>query len=693
MNNSIDFLLRPITQVPGVGEKTAKFFERLGIYSKFDLLCHFPIRIEKKLFFPDLSEVENGSKVVLSVEVLNVGSLPNRRRKIKVFRVNCSDGNVEVELIFFNLVPPYLLQKFVPGSNILISGKIERAGFNRYKIIHPNIHNSMNNITKNDVIYPLSAGLNSSMIQKYIKYILLNTQPVPEWLPQEILSKHGWDGWYESITQIHYSGNQNAFDPNSKWVFRLAFDELLANQLAIKIVRKHRSELKKGQCIKFMGQLKQRVVEEAGFKLTAGQNQAIKEIESDQASYNKMMRLLQGDVGCGKTLVALCSMLNVKESGMQSALMAPTEILAQQHFRVISNLIKNHDIIVRCLTGKTSRAKRKEIISELKSGKIDILIGTHALFQPDIVFNKLSLVVIDEQHRFGVRQRMELMNKAENSDVLVMSATPIPRTLAMSLYGDLDISTIKDKPAGRQQVKTLTISAAREDEIIKFIKNKLQNGEQVYWVCPLIQSNTEGVDVDSYSSVEDRYRLLKNYFGADVAIMHGKMLPDEKENVMAKFTEGKVKILISTTVIEVGVDVPNATLLVVEKAERFGLAQLHQLRGRVGRGSKESHCILMFSNNMGETSVARLKTLKESDDGFYIAEQDFKIRGGGEILGAKQSGLPEYKIADFKYHVDLLFEAGQLAEYIVSNNQERTQKYLELIKMFGYIEAKQYLRS
>lgn len=694
MNSSIDFLLSSIKTIPGLGDQKAKIFERLNIYSKLDLIYHFPVRVEKKLFFPELSNITTGSKVVLAVEILqHMDPKYLRSRRSKIIKIPSSTGKYIIDLIFFNAMPPYILNKLTQQKQIFVSGKIEREGLEKYKIIHPIIHHSLANIAEYEMIYPLTSGLNSKIISEYIKYILANTPPLLEWIPEHILTKYKWQNWYESLIKIHNTKNQADLDPHSKYYARLAFDELFASQLAIKITRKHRTDLSKGERIKFSGALRMNILKEAEFVLTNGQRDAIAVIEKEQGSAKRMMRLLQGDVGSGKTLVALCAMLNVREAEMQSALMAPTEILAYQHYLTIKELVKNRDIVVEILTGKVTKAKRRDILNKLKAKKIHILIGTHALFQADIEFFKLGLVVIDEQHRFGVKQRMELMNKGKNCDVLIMSATPIPRTLAMSVYGDLDITTIKDKPAGRQAVHTLTIAGSREDEVIAFIRKKLELEEQVYWVCPLIESQLDNIDSDSSSAAEDRYIILKKYFGDKVGILHGRMPVEEKEKIMDEFITKKIAILVSTTVIEVGVNVPNATLLVVEKAEKFGLSQLHQLRGRVGRGDKKSHCILLFSNKLSKVSIARLKTLKESEDGFYIAEQDFKIRGGGDILGAKQSGLPSYQIANFAYHTDLLFDASNLANEIIHNAQECNEEYKLLLKLFGYKESNKYLYS
>ncbi len=686
-NNSLDFLLAPIDSVPGIGEKVAKAFQKIGIYKKIDLLNHFPVRIEKKYFYPDLNLIPDLSRVVLSVEVQNKSGKNGR-----IVKISTTDGRDEIDVIFFNNVPSFMTNKFAIGAKVTISGKIERIGFGRFKIIHPNVHSSIRDIEKNDIIYPQTAGINSRMIQKYIKYILLNTSPITEWLHLDLLHNKNWLSWYESMNLIHHAEEEKNFDLSSEFVRRLAFDELLASQLAIKIVRKNRSSQILGKQLDQFGILWMNVVKENGYELTKGQKLALAEIEKDQTSTRRMMRLLQGDVGSGKTLVALCAMLNARESHMQSVLMVPTEILAQQHYKNISDLVKSRDVVVEILTGKTPKAKRREILRRLRNFEVHILIGTHALFQPDVDFYNLGLVVIDEQHRFGVNQRMELMNKGDNCDVLVMSATPIPRTLAMSVYGDLDITTIKDKPAGRQPIKTLTISESREDEVIKFMKDKLAKYEQIYWVCPLIESQEDDPE-DSFASAKARFMYLQKHFGDEVELLHGKMSVEDKDHAMDLFVRGKKSILVATTVIEVGVNVPNATLLVVEKADKFGLSQLHQLRGRVGRGSKESHCILLFSKNMTATSVSRLKTLKDSEDGFYIAEQDFKLRGGGDILGSKQSGLPNYQIANFEFHSDLLFEAASLANDIVRTNQEASEQYKQLLKLFGYNQASKFLYS
>ncbi|MEQ9116035.1 MAG: ATP-dependent DNA helicase RecG [Rickettsiales bacterium] len=696
MSNSVDFLLRPLSTLPGIGDKTAEIFSKIGLNTKFDLLNHIPFRVEKRYFYPNLSEVPDRAQVVLNVEILSVNKSSSyaTRGRHRYIKIEASDGRDNIELMYFNFPAHYLSKRLVNGAKAIVSGRIERSGFGSYKIIHPMVHNNVKEIAKLDIVYPLTAGLNSKLISKSVNYALINTSPIEEWIPDKILKDHSWSGWYEAMSNVHNPSSEIDINLESANVKRLAFDELLASQIAIKIIRKNRSILTKGKEVNFYGVLAMNVVKEAGFELTEGQKQAIKDIEKDQGEYYRMMRLVQGDVGSGKTIVALWAMLNVREDRMQSVLMAPTEILAKQHLHNIKKLVKNRDVVVEVLTSKTSKLKRRDILNRLKYGEIHILIGTHAVFQPDVKFWNLGLVVIDEQHRFGVQQRMELMNKGDKCDVLIMSATPIPRTLAMSIYGDLDISTIKDKPAGRKPIDTRTISESREPEIIDFIKRKIALNEQVYWVCPLISSQgNEELPDDTSPAAETRYKTLRKIFGDKVSLLHGKMSVEEKEAVMYEFVMGRKSVLVSTTVIEVGVNVPNATLLVVEKAEKFGLSQLHQLRGRVGRGDKQSHCILMFSKNISQTSTARLKTLKESEDGFYIAEQDFKIRGGGDILGAKQSGLPNYRVANFEYHSDLLFEASNVANEIVKNDRESEEKYKNLIKLFGYNEAKKYLHS
>ena len=579
-----------------------------------------------------------------------------------------------------------MLRQMLPtNENRLISGKLEYFR-NTFQITHPTHVSALNNnkiIKSKEAVYSLTSGLNQKIMNKLTDQILNNLPNFNEWIETSILNKYKFKGWNEVVKNLHNPSDNNIKNKNLLRR-RLAFDELLSHQLAIGIMRNF-NQKKKGLKITSENKTLNKFYSNLDFQLTNSQNNVIKEILQDLGSSNQMIRLLQGDVGSGKTIVALISMIKVFESNFQSALMVPTTILAFQHYENILNLLKDSKINVLVLTGKDKGKERKEKLDEIAKGKADIIIGTHALIQDTVKFNNLGLAVIDEQHRFGVYQRMVFNHKNHKPNILVMSATPIPRTLTLAAYGDMKESKLIEKPLGRKPIITSSLSLKKENQLIDRIKEKIKNSSsKFYWVCPLIEESEE-LDL---KAAEERYKILKKYFKNKVLLMHGRLSEIEKEEIMTKFKNEDYKILVSTTVIEVGVDIPSATTIVIEHAERFGLAQLHQLRGRVGRNDIQSYCILLHKDNIGEISKQRIDIMKQTNDGFKIAEEDLKIRGPGEILGKKQSGSPSFYVADLSFDYDLLEDAKIMVEDILSKNPKLENIEGENLRNLLYLQER-----
>jgi ATP-dependent DNA helicase RecG len=673
------YLQSPVKNLPGVGEKMSEALHRLGCDNILQLLTHFPTRVDFRSECQDLSKAESNTEYIVKLKFLEIEV--NRGRKVK--KISCDQDGNYVEIVYFNFFPHYLYSSKKYGDEIVVLGMIKRSA-KRFQIAHPQIYKNISEVPKISVVYPLTYAINSLVIHKLTNLALLQLHSLldSEWLDEDLLLRHGWVGFIKSLDFIHNPNNVSDLSLDSKYRRRLAFDELLASSLAISIARQNRSR-GCGKSCHVNQKNKQMILDKLGFALTDGQITVLKEIEDDQISNNRMMRLLQGDVGSGKTLVALCAMLNAIGSGYQAVLMAPTDILANQHYQWVLDTLQDLEFKVELLTGKITGKVRKKILENLYCGRTKILIGTHAIFQENVEFQNLQLVVIDEQQRFGVQQRMSLMNKGKDTDVLVMSATPIPRTLSLTMYGDMDISILSGKPKGRMPINTYALQESKISTIIEMIKKKITNSERVYWICPLIEG---GEDSES-KAVETRFAYLQKIFCNEVGILHGKLPQEIKEAVMNQFISGEISILVSTTVIEVGVNVPEATLLIVESPDRFGLAQLHQLRGRVGRGSKQSECILLYSPDvLTHNAVEKIKIMKASNDGFYIAEQDLKLRGAGSVLGDKQSGLPGFRVADLEHHGDLLLEASKYAQTMLARQHEVDvkDKIELLLNIFGY---------
>ena len=683
-------IAKNITTIPGIGPKIQEALNRLNIYHLSDLLWHFPNNIINKKLYPPLYLLEEGDLVILGLKIIDIDqpNNPNFSRR-KPFKIYCGNQTGRLNLIYFNYHPQYLLNWAKVDSEIIVTGKIEI--FNGFKqISHPEIINPIKPhppMVTEEIIYPLTYGIINKQIQKYIHFALDNLSNKEEWIDPAVIKKFNWDNFNNSLHRIH--NPQKIYLPDSLERQRIAYDELLATQLMVNILRKYKSK-NFGRTVITSGNLLKSFLANLPFELTEGQTQAITAISLDQASANKMSRLLQGDVGCGKTIVAFAAILNAVETGAQAVLMAPTDVLANQHFLTMEKFFTNLPIKFALLTGKTKSKERLKIMNELSNGELQILIGTHAVFQDKVVFHDLALVVIDEQHRFGVEQRLSLVNKGNKADLLIMSATPIPRSLSLALYGDMEITRINEKPKSRIAIKTSIMPKSKLNELVSSLDNILKNQGKIYWICPLISESEDKTleQVNEKTAAETRAHELSKFYPGIVGLIHGQLDNQIKQEVLHKFIIGDFKILVATTVIEVGVDVPDATVIIIENAESFGLSQLHQLRGRVGRGDKASNCVLLYNPPISNTSWQRLKILRETEDGFILAEEDLKLRGGGDIIGTKQSGLPSFKTVDFICHHQLINLADHQAKQIIAEDPllelPHNRKYQELLSIFGF---------
>ena len=665
-----EYLLSDINNIKGIGNKTAKLFKKKNINIILDLLWNLPRNNVDRTDVKKIKDLQIGKIHTITVDVKKynfprVRNLPNK--------VLCEDVTGKLDCIFFNSYEGYIKKILPINSRVTISGKINYYK-NRYQITNPTyISSDPNLVNKVFRKYSLTEGLGEKLYNKIINEVLRNIPNLNEWLSKNILKNFNNISWKEAITKIHDPENVNK---KGDFLYRLIFDEILSTFLINSRVRKSIKKLKKDKKV-FSDKPFISIKKKIDFDLTNDQQIAINEINSDLKSENKMFRLLQGDVGSGKTIVSLIACANVISSNFQASIMAPTEILAKQHYKLSKKLFDTK-INVKLLTGKTEYSERKTILEDLKNNNIDLLIGTHSLFQDKVVFKKLGLIIIDEQHKFGVKQRKKLSDKGgKNCDVLVMSATPIPRTMIMTIYGDMDTTIIKNKPKNRKEIKTLSKLDTNIPEVIKFVKKQIINKNQIFWVCPLIE---ESKKVDHQSSIK-RYESLKKEFKDRVGLLHGLLSKDEKDKILENFLRKKIDILVSTTVIEVGIDFPNANVIIIENANKFGLSQLHQLRGRVGRGEKEAFCLLLFKSNLSENAKKRIKILKSTNDGFKISEEDMKLRGYGDLLGFKQSGLKNFRLADPVQNEDLFNLAEKEIKKIENENYD-LKKYMPLLKMY-----------
>jgi len=678
--NKKKFLFEDVSVIEGVGKKLSLYLKKKKIEKINDLLWNLPYSYTDRSETATLNKLEVGKIFTIKIKVLKYNFPRIRNLPSKVL---CKDEFGQIDLIFFNSREGYI-RKILPLNEwVAVSGKVNFFK-NKYQITNPTYIEKIEQIELVKKIIPkysLTEGLSEKIYSKIIEKVFIKLPVVDEWHDKNFIKKMNFLSWKDSIKKLHTSKIEK--DLNSNYLMRLAYDEILANLLFNSHNRNKIKKVKKNNKI-FRKKYSNKLVDSLPYLLTDGQKKIAKEIEEDLQSPQRMFRILQGDVGSGKTIVSVIAALNVIESSYQCGLMAPTSILAEQHFLLIKKLIEkiNLNVKVALLTGKIIPIERKKILKDLENNKIDFIIGTHALFQKTINFNKLGLVIIDEQHKFGVQQRINFAKKGgSNCDVLLMSATPIPRTMMMSIYGDMDTSKLMEKPINRKKIITYSKPGNKIDDLWPFIKKKIDNKEQIFWVCPLIEDSTK---LD-FSSTERIFKLLSKKFNKKVGIIHGSLDQYEKEKVLEEFLNNKISILVSTTVIEVGIDFPNATTIIIENANKFGLAQLHQLRGRIGRGEKPGICILMFKNQLSKNAKKRIQILKSSDDGFYIAEEDMRLRGFGDIIGFKQSGIKLFKIADPVHHENLF----KLAEENISklNDDElNNPKYDLLLKLFDKVD-------
>ena len=649
-------LLRPQSADPGAHQLPARLV---------DLLFHLPSGVIDRRNRPTIANLPQQGIVTIEANIGRHRPAPRHNRRVP-YRVDVFDETGSLPLVFFHSHGPYLEKLLPEGETRFISGKIEWYG-GTPQIVHPDHVLTAEQFAEMPLlepVYPLTAGVSGKMLGKAIRQALSEVPLLPEWQDQHWLARHKLPPFHEALSELHVPESVSVLAPDNPARMRLAYDELLANQLALSLVRRHMKRAS-GRSLQGDRSRQDAIVNALPFSLTPAQHQAVAEIVADMAAPTRMLRLLQGDVGSGKTVVGLLAMAAAAEAGAQSALMVPTDILARQHIATIEPLARAAGLRAEVLSGRDKGSQRDAKLAALKSGDIDILIGTHALFQEGVAFRDLGLVIIDEQHRFGVHQRLALQAKAGGaSDLLVMTATPIPRTLALTAYGDMDVSRLTGKPAGRQPVETRVMPLDRLDDIVTGLARAVQQGKRAYWVCPLVEES----DQVTSTAAEARYETLKQVFGASVGLVHGRMKPAEKDAVMAAFKAGDISVLVATTVIEVGVDVPEATIMVIENAERFGLAQLHQLRGRVGRGAGASSCLLLYDGPLGETAAARLKIMRETEDGFIIAEEDLRLRGSGEVLGTRQSGVAAFRLASLADHGELLQAARDDARLVLETD-------------------------
>ena len=693
-------LFSSLLNIDGVGEKKLKLLEKkIGPYI-INLLFYLPIKSINRFQNTSLKNINHGEIITCEVEIIEV-NIPNynfKKRnnisKIVTFGIN-EEKSIRLDIIYFGQNTQYLKNIYKVGNRILISGKFE--SYNGLgQVVHPDYvvsNNISNEIPKIEPVYPLFHGVNQKFIFKIINQSIKKIPDVTEWLSHAVIEKYKFKNWQTSITKIHNPENVKDAELNSIYRKRLAFDELVANQISMLLIKNKITKINNNLSPDNNSQIIENLYKNLPFKLTENQREVVNEIQKDIQNQKTMVRMLQGDVGSGKTIVALISMLHSISDGSQSVLLVPTEILALQHYNTIKKLLAPMNINVALLLGASrsnhNKKERTEVINSIANGHVKVIVGTHALISKNVTYKNLSLAVIDEQHKFGVKQRYEITQKGTNVNILVMTATPIPRSLALTAYGDMDMSIIKEKPIGRRRIKTYVLPQSKINEVLLSVERAIKNGALIYWVCPMIE-NSENEDL---IAVNERFDFLTSFFpDIDISLVHGKQNQIDKEKAINDFKVGKSKILVATTVIEVGVDIPDATIMVIECAERFGLSQIHQLRGRVGRSNKESSCILLYKSQLSPIAYSRLKILKETDDGFKISENDLILRGPGEVLGSKQSGNIDFKFIDLHLHSDLIPAARDEAVNLLKN-QNQQNKVNTLLSIFENNDAIKLLKG
>ncbi len=689
-------LFASVTSLAGVGPKQDQLFRYLlgrdDTPRLVDLLLHLPTSVIDRRARPKIRDAVPGTVVTLEVTVDRHRPPPPRNSRAP-YLVYASDDTGDVVLTYFRSLPGYVEKLLPVGAKRYVSGTLQTYD-GVPQIVHPDRvvdEAAFAKLSGIDPVYPLTEGLALGSLRRAVAQALTKLPELPEWVSPEVMRRCKFPPIKEALTRVHVPIEMTDILPDGPFWSRLAFDELLAGQLALALVR---AQLRRpaGNRHAGDGQLRKKVIDALPYALTVSQRDAVAAIAEDLRQPVRMLRLLQGDVGSGKTVVALLAAAAVTEAGKQAALMAPTEILARQHIKTIAPLAERAGLIVAILTGREKGKERRDILVRLAAGEIDLLVGTHALIQDDVTFKALALAVVDEQHRFGVRERLALTAKGDAVDVLVLSATPIPRTLVLTYFGDMDVSDseLREKPAGRQPIDTRALPDSRLEDVMEAVGRALSAGKLVYWICPLVEES-EAEGTDHLTNATKRFESLQKRFGDRVGLVHGQMKGPDKDRVMARFAAHEIGLLVATTVVEVGVDVPAATIMVIENAERFGLAQLHQLRGRIGRGAEASTCLLLYHEPLGEMSKARLKAIRETTDGFRIAEEDLKLRGEGDVLGVRQSGLPGYRIARSDVHAQLITQARDEALRIMKDNPkldgERGKALRCLLYLFERDEA------
>ncbi len=656
-------LFGDLKTLDGIGPKTAQTFETAGLARPRDLLFTLPHSGIDRSRRASVRDVVPPAVATVEVEVLRHQEPASKGRP---WRVTVQDAETAFQLVFFHARGDHVRRMLPEGARRLVSGKVEQFD-GIAQMVHPD-HvlpvEQAGDIPAYEPVYPLSAGITQRLMTRATRSALGMAPDLAEWIDPGLIKREGWPGWRDALAQVHHPENVSDLSPTDPARLRLAYDELLAHQLTLALARATARKAP-GRPSRGDARLRRKVIAALPYTPTSAQARAVDEIARDMVSDGRMNRLLQGDVGSGKTLVALMALLIAVEAGGQGVLMAPTEILARQHLEGLQPLAEAAGVVIELLTGRDKGSERAAKLAALGEGRIQILIGTHAVFQKGVEFHDLRLAVIDEQHRFGVAQRMELGAKGQGVDVLVMTATPIPRSLALTQYGDMDVSVLDEKPPGRSPVTTALVSTERLGEVVEKLRSAVAEGRQAYWVCPLVEES----EVSDMTAAEERFKRLRAALGESVVgLVHGQLPPAEKDVAMARFVAGETKVLVATTVIEVGVNVPSASIMVIERAESFGLAQLHQLRGRVGRGSAKSTCLLMYQPPLSETGRRRLEILRETEDGFRISEEDLMIRGAGDVIGTAQSGLPRFRIADLERHAGLMALAQSDARTLLATD-------------------------